>query len=206
MELFSGWSYQNASGFHDDCLACILATPHKLLRYNLRKLNVIFNCNTKQSVPRPHRRAAVATLFCYVAVWMRSQEADGALPVLHLSCLGSKGNSSFTFLRTALFLSPTAGHYIVWQTEHSWIPQSSNSNIKSYFFSMASQPLGGLGLLSFRGFTITHIRHTTLCRTPLDKWSDRRRDLYLTTHNTHKRQTSMPPAQFEPAVTASGRP
>jgi len=30
-------------------------------------------------------------------------------------------------------------------------------------------------------------------RTPLDEWSARRRDLYLTTHNTHNRQTSMSP-------------
>jgi hypothetical protein len=35
-----------------------------------------------------------------------------------------------------------------------------------------------------RGFTIT-LRHTTLGRTPLDEWSARRRDLYLTTHNIH---------------------
>jgi hypothetical protein len=35
------------------------------------------------------------------------------------------------------------------------------------FFLMARQPLGGLGLLIFRGFKITHFRHTTLCRTPL---------------------------------------
>jgi hypothetical protein len=33
--------------------------------------------------------------------------------------------------------------------------------------------------------------HTTLGRTPLDKWSAWRRDLYLTTHNNHKRQTYM---------------
>jgi hypothetical protein len=41
------------------------------------------------------------------------------------------------------------------------------------------------------GFTIT-LRHTTLSGTPLDGWSARRRDLYLATHNTQKRQTSMP--------------
>jgi hypothetical protein len=35
--------------------------------------------------------------------------------------------------------------------------------------------------------------HTTVSRTPLDKWSARHRDLYLTTHNTNNRQTSMPP-------------
>ena len=36
-------------------------------------------------------------------------------------------------------------------------------------------------------------RRTTLGRAPLDEWSARRRDLYLTTHNTHNKQTSMPP-------------
>jgi hypothetical protein len=40
-------------------------------------------------------------------------------------------------------------------------------------------------------------RHTTVGRTSLDKWPARRRDLYLTTHNTHNRQTSMPPEGFE---------
>jgi len=57
----------------------------------------------------------------------------------------------------------------------------------------------------YRGFTIT-LTHNTVARTPLDEWSDRRRDLYLTTHNTHDRQTSMPPAGFEPATPASERP
>jgi len=31
------------------------------------------------------------------------------------------------------------------------------------------------------------LRHTTLDRTPLEDWSTRRRDIYLTTHSTHKR-------------------
>ena len=41
--------------------------------------------------------------------------------------------------------------------------------------------------------------------TPLDEGSARHRHLYLTTHNTHKRQTSMPPAGFEPEIQASER-
>jgi hypothetical protein len=49
-------------------------------------------------------------------------------------------------------------------------------------------------------------RHTTVGRTPLDEGSARRRDLYLTTHNTHNKQTSMPPEEFEPAVSAGDRP
>jgi len=40
----------------------------------------------------------------------------------------------------------------------------------------------------------------TFGRNLLDEGSDRRRDLYLTTHNTHNRQTSMLPAGFEPTV------
>jgi hypothetical protein len=43
-------------------------------------------------------------------------------------------------------------------------------------------------------------RRTTVGRTPLDERSAHRRDLYLTTHNTHNRQTSMPPVGFEPKI------
>jgi hypothetical protein len=56
----------------------------------------------------------------------------------------------------------------------------------------------------YRGFTIT-LRHTTLGRTPLGEWSTRSTDLYLTKHHTHKRQTSMTPAGFEPTIPASER-
>jgi len=49
------------------------------------------------------------------------------------------------------------------------------------------------------GFTIT-LRHTTLGRTRLDEWSAQHRDLYVTTHNTHMRETFMPPVGFEPAI------
>jgi len=46
---------------------------------------------------------------------------------------------------------------------------------------------------SFTRF-LNHIqRSTTAGRTPLDEWSALRRDLYLTTHSTHNRQTSVPP-------------
>jgi len=58
------------------------------------------------------------------------------------------------------------------------------------------------GLPHYRGFTIT-LRPTTLCMTPPEEWSARRRDVYLTTHNTH--ETSMPPAGFKPAISASER-
>jgi hypothetical protein len=81
-----------------------------------------------------------------------------------------------------------------------------NANLGIFLFSMAQQPLGGLGCLIFRGFTITLFRHTTFGRTPLDEGPARRRELYLTTHNTHNRQTSMPPVGFEPTILVSERP
>jgi len=57
----------------------------------------------------------------------------------------------------------------------------------------------------YRSFTIT-LRFTTFGRTSLGEWSVLHRDLYLTTHNTHKRQTSIPPAGFEPAIPVIERP
>jgi len=49
-------------------------------------------------------------------------------------------------------------------------------------------------------------RRTTAARTPLEEWSTRRRDLYLTTHDTHNRKISMPPVGFEPTISAGERP
>ena len=45
----------------------------------------------------------------------------------------------------------------------------------------------------YQGFMITLTDTHTLGRTPLDEWSARRRDLYLTTHNNHERKTSISP-------------
>ena len=62
----------------------------------------------------------------------------------------------------------------------------------------STAPYWGLLLVDV---SISHsIRHTTHGSTPRDKWSARRRDLYLTTHSNHKRQT------FEPAIPVSDRP
>jgi hypothetical protein len=56
------------------------------------------------------------------------------------------------------------------------------------------------------GFLADTQRRTTVGRTSLDEWSARRRDLYLTTHNTHNRQIYMPPVGFEPTISASEQP
>ena len=56
-----------------------------------------------------------------------------------------------------------------------------------------------------RDFVMT-LRQITFGTTPLDEWSARRRDRYVTTHNTHKRTEIHAPAIFEPAIPASERP
>ena len=48
-------------------------------------------------------------------------------------------------------------------------------------------------------------RRITVGRTPLNEWSARRRDLYLTTHDNHNRQISMPPVRFTPTISAGER-
>ena len=50
------------------------------------------------------------------------------------------------------------------------------------------------------------LQRSTVGRTPLDEWSARCRDLYLTTHDTHNRQISMPLVGFEPKISAGQRP
>jgi hypothetical protein len=82
----------------------------------------------------------------------------------------------------------------------------SLSIIARLIFSTAQQPLMSQDLLIIEVSRSHTFKHTALGRTPLDEWSARRRDLYLTTHNTHKRQTFMPPAGFEPTIPASERP
>ena len=59
---------------------------------------------------------------------------------------------------------------------------------------------------SFLTFLDHTQRRTTVGRAPMDEWLARRRDLYLTTHNTHNTQTSMSPVGFEPTISARERP
>jgi len=60
------------------------------------------------------------------------------------------------------------------------------------FFLARKPPQWGRASSFMRFLDHTQLR-TRVGRTPLDEWSARRRDLYLTTHNTHNRKTTMPP-------------
>ena len=64
-------------------------------------------------------------------------------------------------------------------------------------FSLALWPDSG-SWPSLRVFAITVTGNTTFGRAPLDTWSSQRRALFLTTHNNHKRQTSMPRRDSNP--------
>jgi len=73
-----------------------------------------------------------------------------------------------------------------------------------------SFPLWRCGPMRAMAFLfLTSLDHTQRCntfgRTPLDVWSARRRNLYLTTHNTHKGQISMSSTGFEPAISVRKR-
>jgi hypothetical protein len=72
----------------------------------------------------------------------------------------------------------------------------------SSFFSMIFLCLDFLNVEVSRSHSF---RHTRLGKTTLDEWSGRRRDHYLTKHNTHKRQTCIPPAGFQPTIPITER-
>jgi len=82
--------------------------------------------------------------------------------------------------------------------------QYSNKIKSIYIFLRCSSPQMARDSLS-RLHDHTQLKHTTLGRTALEEWSARRRDLYLTSHNTHKREKTMSPAGFEIKFPASER-
>jgi len=69
-----------------------------------------------------------------------------------------------------------------------WSVRSRFLMVANHFFFRDMTVPSGSGTPHCRGFTIT-LRHTALDKNPRDQWSARRRDLYMTTHNTYKKQT-----------------
>jgi hypothetical protein len=100
----------------------------------------------------------------------------------------------------------TAGKEIRLKPDSVRIQRDSwTANVLKFFFFWRNSPTRARAP-SFLRF-LYHIQwHTTVGRTPLDKGSVHCGDLYLTTHNTRRRKTSMPPTGLEPAIPASDRP
>jgi hypothetical protein len=84
---------------------------------------------------------------------------------------------------------------------HLFVSAHRISLISQSFFSLWRCGPTWPRVSSFLRF-IDHTQTETPGRAPLDECSDRRWDLYLTTHNTHNRQTSIPPAGFEYTISA----
>jgi hypothetical protein len=79
-------------------------------------------------------------------------------------------------------------------------------SISVFFYLFDRNNLQWVMASSFTRFLDHTQRRAAVGRTPLDEWSARRRDLYLTSHSTRKGQTSIPPVGFEPAVSEGERP
>jgi hypothetical protein len=79
-------------------------------------------------------------------------------------------------------------------------------NLGIFVFGPKAPPPQCARASSFTRFLDHTQRRTTVDTTPLDEWSARRRGLYLTTHNTYNRETSMLLVVFEPTISAGERP
>ena len=94
---------------------------------------------------------------------------------------------------------------VVWKSVLSLQKIISYCCLWKCFFFWHNSPTHARAVLCSRFLDYTQL-HTTVGRTPLDWGSARLRDLYLRTHNTYNRQTSMPPAGFKPAIPVGERP
>jgi hypothetical protein len=84
-----------------------------------------------------------------------------------------------------------------------WINKATDTHPDYYYYFLwLCSPARGMAS-SFTRYLDHTQRRATVSRTPLDEWSARRRDLYLTTHN---RQTSRPPVGFETMLAVGERP
>ena len=100
--------------------------------------------------------------------------------------------------------SPPIWHWLVWDRDRaSAVTGPSHNTAPLTFRRLMSYIYMEHPFLMFLDHTQ---RRITVGRTPLDERSARRRDLYLTTHDTHNRQISMPPVGFEPTISAGEWP
>ena len=120
---------------------------------------------------------------------------------LGLNCCPIASSSTTNPTRTGLGSNQSLSHGMTWDCFVVLLSAS-----KQFFFPlMARQPPVGYGLFIVEA-SRSHSDTPRFGRTPLEEWSARRRDLCLTTHNTHERETFMLAVGFEPAIPKSERP
>ena len=111
----------------------------------------------------------------------------------------------FTLVSTILFPCPPVSHFSFPSCVlHFLWPHSDTSTFKTGFVRTLKKPSTCSEQFFFSCLDMPSwpkppqwspsitLRHTTLGRTPLDEWSACHRDLYLTKHNTHKRDNHDP--------------
>ena len=106
------------------------------------------------------------------------------------------------------FLQPSLDFFVISQNV-AICPKTFRNRIDSYCKWHAAVTSSDVSPVKVQSILIVYDhwnRRTTVGRSPLDERSARRRHLYLTTHNTYNRQTSMPPAGFESTISTGGRP
>ena len=111
----------------------------------------------------------------------------------------------FVKLKTDLSLYTPWGYILALGTRWKGLISFRSCHFVCLFFG-ATATLQWATASSFMRFLDHTQRRTTVGGTPLDERSARHKDLYLTTHNTHKRQASMPPVGLETTISASKRP
>jgi hypothetical protein len=109
------------------------------------------------------------------------------------------GNSNKDFSNSNHYSSHPTGRAILSSVPYLYALFSLLQSLK---FSLCSSRAWALASILSR---FRNHRHNTAGVTPLGLWWAHRRILYLTTHNTHKRHTSMSLVGFEPAIPVSKR-
>ena len=102
-------------------------------------------------------------------------------------------------------LSVLQPHWVTFHIRPTRREASYALNSDGKCFILAQQPPQWARASSFTRFLGHTQRRNTVGMTPLDALSARRRDLYLTTHNTHNWQASMSTVGFEPTISAVER-
>ena len=113
--------------------------------------------------------------------------------------------SFFLILFHQVTIPPVTSHsqYMFLPFVTCYFPFFQNCLCYSHYYLITSFRTFKLHL--FRASTNT-LRHTTFGRIPMDEWSARLTDLFLSTHKTPKRQTTMLPAGFETSKWAAADP
>jgi len=117
------------------------------------------------------------------------------LIILHTRCISIVSSLHFKHFSYLLLL-------LLHRSRHCKVQKDACITYLFYFWRDSPQWAMASSFMRFLDHTQ---RRTTVGRTPLGERSACRRDLYLTTHNTHNRQTSMTPVGFEPTTSAGER-